>query len=200
MMSIKQLFQSGLGLALVALVSVQAVAFMNAVEPVDTVDQEYDYVSVIDSIAADMKGETYNCDAMLARIDQALLRIDELLDAGATDEESLLVARETLVAMRLKLACVPEELAVMQSAGGGNVISDVVIGESIISNGVPGVGCVNCAPVSTGGAVASGGGGAAGAAGGPGLRRLLLLGGLTGGIIAAATSGDDDNPPPATSM
>tara|TARA_R110002049_G_scaffold27321_2_gene94056 strand:- start:155105 stop:155713 length:609 start_codon:yes stop_codon:yes gene_type:complete len=202
-MNIKQFFRTGLGLALVAMVSVQAVAFMNTIESVDPAEPATDYVALIDSIAEQLKSDQVDCDAMLEKIDEALGQIDESLDAGVADEESLLAARDALVSMRLELPCRSDELAVMQMAVG-----DAAMGGSVLDSGFAGGGCVDCGTGMVtsggGGAVSSGGGGAVGGGGaaagsGGGLRRLLLLGGLTGGIIAASSS-DDDGPAPETSL
>ena len=197
-MRISDLFRTGLGLALVASISVQGLAFMNTLEQADSVAPPLDYAQLVDSIVAEYEGDQLECGELLAKIDEALNQIDEALDAGVVDEESLLVARETLIGMRLDLPCRPAQSALVQvvgsaPVGGGAVSGPVAAGGPVVGGGVA---CVDCAPV----AVSSGGAGGGGAAaGGPGLRRLLLLGGLTGGIIAAATSGDD-NPPPETSL
>ena len=170
---------------------------MNSLEQAESAAPPLDYAQLVDSIVRDHEGDQLECGELLAKIDEALNQIDEALDAGVVDEESLLVARETLIGMRLDLPCRPAQSALVQVVGsvpaGAAVSGPVAVGGPAVGGGVA---CVDCAPVavSSGGGAGGGAGGAA-AAGGPGLRRLLMLGGLTGGIIAAATSGDD-NPPP----
>lgn len=191
-MYIKHLFRTGMGLVLVALVSVQGMAFMNTVEHGDSDGIDSDYVQLVDGIANDLKSDEVDCGEMLTKIDEALDQIDESLDAGVIDEESLLIARDALVSMRLELPCLSDQLTQAECCGPeiapANVISEQVIGSEIIDGGFAGGG--------GGGGGAAGGGGAVG---GVGLRRLLAIGGLTGGIIAGATSGGDD-PAPETSL
>jgi hypothetical protein len=201
-MRIKKLFQSGLGLALVALVSVQAGAFMNTVEQASHALQSLDYGQLVDSLAVQRKGDEVDCSEMLSKIDEALHEIDASLDAGVSDEESLLEARDALVAMRLDLPCLSEQLAqapcCQPTIAPANIVSDVLVSEQVVTAGLPS-GALGGAGGALGGAGGAIGGAGGAIGGGGGLAGLLRIGGLTGGIIAAASSSSDD-PVPSTSL
>lgn len=199
-MKLKSFIRSGLGLAIVAIVSVQAAAFMNSLERSNDPSMVLDYEQLVDSMTEKLKSDEVDCVEMLAALDKALNEIDASLDVGVSDEESLLAARDALVSMRLDLPCLTEQLAQTQccqpaiqpAVAPANIISDVLVSEQVISGGLVSGGGAG------GGIAGAAAGGGAGIAGGGGLGPLLRIGGLTGGIIAAATSGDDD-PVPQTS-
>jgi len=197
----------GLGISLIVFVSVQSLAVMQDAERIEGVDEARTYERLVATSPEDLAGSEADCQAALNKLDSLLREIDEVLDAGAADEESLLATRDAVAQLRLELPCLPATQltqfpccmpemvplqAVVDPATNGQVISERVIGESVIGESV--VGPVDSGPgafVGGMGGGATGGGGAAGGAagGGGGLGRLLAIGGLTGGIIAAATSG-----------
>jgi hypothetical protein len=87
----------------------------------------------------------------------------------------------------------------LQDLGPGQVIADVPVSETVISEEIvdTGVGV----PMGGGGGFAGGGGaggGGAGGVGGGGGGRLLGIAGLVAGIVALATDDDSPVPPPAT--
>ena len=189
----KRITPIALGLAMLAVASVQSYAFMVATDEVPT-QEAIDLVEMIEGLELELEDEELQCEDMLAKLDAALEEIDTALDVGVEDEASHLVARDALISMRLELPCLGEELAqgcvpcqqgvaVAQpvrnvapapifNGGGGGIIGGGGFGGGGFGGGLGG-----------GGAFAGGGGGG-----------LLLLGGAAAAIAIPLAGSDDDDP------
>ena len=157
---------------------------------------------MIEELQAELDSEK-TCEEKLIQIDAALEQLDNALDQGVDNEDTLLVAREAIIEMRLNLPCRhQEQLAGSQSAscncqecnqssggilGGGGVLSGG--GGGVLSGGGGGI-----LSGGGGGAILGGGGGIAGGSG----FGLLAAGAAAAIAIPTASSDDDDPGAPAT--
>lgn len=196
-------------LVMLAAAGVQSYAFM-AAEKEAAIEGQMDVVELVDNVRDEVESKEAACDTKLASIESALNQIDEMLDAGSSDEDVLLDARDALVQLRLELPCEAKKQLV-GNEHGGSIISDRLVGERVVNLGAShnGGGILSGGHTSggfvsggyTSGGLVSSGGRAAGraAASGGGGRLGLLAAGAAAIIIPIAASDDDDAPAPVAS-
>ena len=208
-MTLKRIMPIALGFAMIAVASVQSYAFMLATEE-GAVEAQLDVVTMIEELQAEIDSET-TCEEKLIQVDAALEQVDSVLDQGVDNEDTLLVAREAIIEMRLGLPCRVQEQQLagshnsscgcQQCNTGGGVLGGggggILGGGGVISNGGGGVFSGGGAFSGGGGAFSGGGGALLG--GGGSIGGFGLLAGGAAAIVAIAASSDDDDPgTPAT--
>ncbi len=174
----KQIKQFALALAVAAAsvgVSGNSYAFMMQADE-NTVSL-VDMTQTVDGLRQEFKAGETSCEALLAKIDEAIASIDGALERGVADEKKYLGLRDELVELRLELPCLGNELTQEPAP----VVTEPVFEEPVLGSEVVG------APMPAGGALgAPAGGGFGGGAGGAGLGGGLGIGPLALGGIAAA--------------
>src|SRR5690606_7851206 len=118
--------------------------------------------------------------------------------AASRQDGALIAAQDSAAATQLVMQVAPGGAAVdgLQSMGPGEVVSDVVVDETVVNEEVVGTGVA--VPMGGGGGFAGGAGGGGGGIGGGGAGGLLGVAGLAAGVVALATDDNDSQPPVAT--
>ncbi len=178
------------------------------VAPEATTPFEASFVASAQELVSEVNlGET-ECGEMLARIDDMIAKIDDRLDAGATNEVELLEARGDLLDARAKVVCKKEHVegetckvcnrVEEQLSNEETVLTGLVGEQPIMVDPLPSTGGIvdgGFAPMSGGhghhgggghGGGGHGGGGGGGISGGGGFAIIAI----TAGAIAAVA---DDN-------
>ena len=187
-MTIKRIIPVALGLAMIAVASVQGYAFMMASNEVAAPEGQLDMVKMVEDLRVDVANEDIACEEKLAKLDEALQQIDVILDSGVEDERGYLVAREAVAAMRLEIPCSTQQELTAAVAGEFAAAPVAAPAMNLAPASFPAAApCVNC------GTRSSGGGGGSSAGGGIS-GRALLLGGAAAAIAIPLSSSDDDAP------
>lgn len=176
-------------------------AFMVDATDVVASPGELDLTATVDLLRLELQSEGMECELMLGKIDGAIELVDAALDKGVVDEKKFLGHRDELVAMRLSLPCLGNDLAQDIASDGEVILSESAIGESVLGGPTgdsrdSAMGSSMAGALSVGGVGATGGGGATagggGAGSGTGGMSPLLLGGLAAAIAVPLAVGDDD--------
>ena len=193
----KRILPLAVGLAVVAIAGVQSYAFMAASDEA-AVEAQLNVDELVENVRENMDDENIDCNAKFAIIGEAIDQIDAVLDAGSSDEDTLLDTRDALVQLRLELPCQADT----QLAGNQNNCDCNQHGYTSGGHGSGGYtsGGYSSGGYAGGGRVSGGVRGAASrAAGGNAGRIALLAAGAAAIAIPIATSDDDDAPAPAAS-
>ncbi len=164
-----------------------ASAFMPTDESVPAEGVETDLQKMVKAFQEEIDAGETSCEDMLAKLDKAIDDIDLKLDAGAENEEELLVVRDQISKMRYNLNCFAQTLTQSVSGGLGNL--------GAAGGGGAGGGVLG-GPVSNVGSLSGQIGGTA--VGGSALSGLVPLGVIAGVAIPAATSSSSNPGTPAS--
>ncbi|TWU43153.1 hypothetical protein Q31b_21910 [Novipirellula aureliae] len=169
--------------------SVQADTPVEAKSEAVEAELSFDLATIVSELREFSADESVACEEKIARIDSAIAKLDEMLDAKPENQADILVVRDQLLEIRRSLKCSAHQLANCPDCMGSSVMDP-----PMMDMGMVGVAESGFTPMSSGGSSGfmSGGGGGAIAGGGP---RLGLLAGLGAAIaIPLAISDDDDEP------
>lgn len=174
----KSLTIAPLALASVLAFGIQsnAMAFM-AVEVEQPLLIASELSELVDSLHAEVAAGETPCEELLAKLDDALDRIDAKLDQGVVNEDEYLAARDEISSLKYDLECVTKKATnLAQFVGPVGALGPSSITPTNVDQGRG----------------FTGGSGGPGSMSGGGLSGLLPLG-ILGGTIAATA--DDDNKP-----
>ncbi len=204
-----------------ASVTAPAYAFMAADAEIVAAEGSQNLTSIVNDLSAFVADEANTCEQKLARANEALTAIDQLLDLGIYAESDVLSARDAIVEVRRTLKCAEHELAEAPIVDGGfsgggiagdGFIDDGLGGASIMEGGFIDGGLMGgslggasfggggLGGGTLGGGIASGGGiaGGGGLLGGGSSFGLLAAGAATAIAVPLATSSSDDPGPIAS--
>ena len=179
-----------------AFASVQGYAFMLASTEVATPEGQFDVQKLVSDLTKEFA--SMSDEAKLASLQDAVSQIDGALDQGAVNENELLNARQTLVAMQEGVGseAVGSDDVGSDDVGNENVedqIGQPIIGESIVVEGTLPMDSGFSTGGFGGGGMAGGGASGAGGASGIGGGGFGLM--AAGGLAAAAVASSDDDTP-----
>ncbi len=183
-------------------VTAPAHAFMAAEAEVVAAEGSLDVGQLVSDLNEFVASEENTCEQKLIRVNEAIVSVDRLLDAGTHEEANLLQVRDELFEIRRNLKCSDELLALYPVGDiAGPPVDGGFVDGGFIDGGFVDGGFVDGGFAGDGGhhfgghhgGHHGGGGGAGGGGGGGGGFGLLAAGGIAA-AIAIPLSTDDDEP------
>ncbi|WP_236622301.1 hypothetical protein [Novipirellula maiorica] len=180
-------------------------AFMAAEAEMVAAEGSLDVGQMVSELNEFVANEENTCEQKLIRVNEAIVAVDRLLDAGTNNEADLLAVRDELFEIRRNLKC-SDELLALYPVGDivGPPIDGGFIDGGFIDGGFADGGLVNIGGGGHhsgglfGGHHGGGGGGAGGGGGGGGGFGLLAAGGIAAAISIPLATDDDEPGPPAS--
>ncbi|WP_345681980.1 hypothetical protein [Novipirellula caenicola] len=179
-------------------------AFMAAEAKTVAAEGSLDVGQLVSELNEFVASEENTCEQKLIRVNEAIVAVDRLLDAGTNNEADLLAVRDELFEIRRSLKCSDELLAlypVGDIAGppiDGGFIDGGFIDGGFADGGFADGGFVGGGGHHFGGHHFGGGGGGAGGGGGGGGFGLLAAGGIAAAIAIPLATDDDEPGTPAS--
>ncbi|WP_146525984.1 hypothetical protein [Novipirellula artificiosorum] len=184
-MLLTRILSLSLAALLVSAIAAPAQAFMIAGTE-NSQENRLDLKTMVSELAEFSSDESITCEQKIARIDQALTKLDAILDAGTMAEADVLATRDAILEIRRNLKCTEHHLAGCPDCLGGDVMASPMYDGGF------------AAPMMDGG-FASGAGGFSGGAGGSGVggggaRWGLIAAGAAAAIAIPLATSDNEEP------
>ncbi|MFG0261874.1 MAG: hypothetical protein ACF788_05745, partial [Novipirellula sp. JB048] len=124
-MRFTKIFTLSAAALLCASVSVPAHAFMASEAELVVAEERLDLGQLVSDLTEFVASDEHSCEQKLLRVNEAIVSVERLLDAGTDREDAALAVRDQLLEIRRNLNCSDELLT---HVGPGDIVGEPIDG------------------------------------------------------------------------